>query len=188
MGEGCERCRTNPTHHLPRAGVATEIGAENHRIGQRTNKAFSPRTIAIGDVRGHAQVVLAQRSDCNSVFNAATSAMNNVPPSRWLKRLTASVRLAGNVHIPPRGAEVVDRRLATGLCRGSTSAADREAARASMRAAQRRPNATATAAARTQSPRTESRAAPMATRFRRRRPRRGRPVHRRARRATSRRR
>src|SRR6266481_6935462 len=39
VGEGREGCRPNSTHHLPRTGVTTELGAENHRISERADKS-----------------------------------------------------------------------------------------------------------------------------------------------------
>ena len=69
---------------------------------------------------------------------------------------------------PPPAAPCGDRRssVSDGPWRASSRAADREAALASMRAAQRCPDMTASAAASAQSPRTGSGAAPAAMSFR----------------------
>ena len=159
VGEGRERCRTNPTHHLPRTGVATEIGAENHRVDQRADEALGPRTIAIGDVRGHSHVVLTrvamqqrlQGGDERHEQRAAFSMAEAFGGLRQARRQR---------HLPPRRAEIVDCPSRDGPWQASSRAADREAALASMRAAQRSPDVTASAAASAQSPRTGSRAAP----------------------------
>src|SRR5215831_20632101 len=49
VGERREGRRTNPTQDLTRTGIATQTGAENHRIGQRADEVLGARAVAVGD-------------------------------------------------------------------------------------------------------------------------------------------
>src|SRR5215471_10578820 len=57
VGERREGRRTNPTQDLTRTGIATQTGAENHRIGQRADEVLGARAVAVGDKRSHTQVI-----------------------------------------------------------------------------------------------------------------------------------
>ena len=113
MGEGCQGCRTNPAHHFSRAGVATEVGSENHRIDQRTDKSLGPWPIAIGDERGHPQVLLSQVAmqqglqggDERHEQRAALSVAEAFGGIREARRQR---------HLPPRRAETIDCPSRTG--------------------------------------------------------------------------
>src|SRR5262249_54423148 len=112
VGERREGRRTNPTQDLTRTGIATQTGAENHRIGQRADEVLGARAVAVGDERSHTQVIfthvaMQQRFEGSDERHEQRAALSGAEAFGRLRQP------CGQSPLPPRGAEAVERPFPT---------------------------------------------------------------------------